>query len=192
MEYLKEKFTCFDDLNQGALIQRLPGTDIIMPYSSGKVFVNSEGNIAHIALRVEDVHTRKTGMSTGVYGDLGKRVENALMDPEVREAVRNGLSSERVHLFLSRTDRNRNILTLPRIDEKDRVDTDLANLLTLVSYGIIDRLPTLEEAYALHSNVLDRGELKSNKLDLAKRAAGIVSNANGIYRLLHQSMNGRV
>lgn len=178
---MNEEFTQVTLFSKGELVIRMPGTNIRMPYTQGSSYVNKPGNLAYVALDLNDIVAEDSGEAvTGVFGKLGLMLRKQLNDSEVRKKLLEVIEGSKIHLLFSQILNGKGILTLPGLN-KDTVDEDVHKDLILVNYKMEGKVPNLDEVYGLHWQAVAGRKLVSDKKRLRREASGLVDKVNGVY-----------
>lgn len=187
-----EKFKKVKDLGKGEIVMKLPGTDMKMPYSEGKAFVNKEGTIGYNALKVYDVSTESTGKAEGLLGIIGEQLAEQLSDPDVKGLIKKMMAEEDIYLFFSKTKDGKDVITLPSMKDDEIYDKILEGLV-LGGYSTAgSKLPSLKKIYAFHLQVIADRDVIADKAVLEKETLELVPKANEAYKKLLKLMEGSV
>lgn len=176
-----EKFRKIKDLGKGEIVMKLPGTDIKMPYSEGKAFVNKKGTIGYNALKVYDVTTESTGEAEGLIGSLGEQLAEQLKDPTVKGIIQKMMAEEDTYLFFSKTKDGKDALTLPSMKDTEIDDKSLEGFIIGGYSTAGNKLPSLEKVYAFHLQVIADRDLITDSATLEKEVINLVPKVNGLY-----------
>lgn len=182
-----EKFKKVKDLDKGEVVVKLPGTDMKMPYSEGKAFVNEEGTIGYNALKVYDVFTESTGKAEGLLGSLGEQLAEQLNDPDVKGLIKKMLAEEDTYLFFSKTKDGKDVITLPSMKDAEVDDKTLEGLV-LGGYSTAGKLTSLKKVYALHLQAIADRDLIADKAVLEKETLELVPKVNEVYKKILKLM----
>ena len=80
--YQNEDFKEFGNINEGALVLKLPGTNIKMLYAKGIGYVNARGNVGHMALSLTDFVAEEAGEARGMMGAMGRQMALMINHPQ--------------------------------------------------------------------------------------------------------------
>ena len=182
---LDEKFQEIKALDKGEVVMKLPGTDIILPYSEGSAFVNEKGTIGYNALKVREVLTRATGEAEGLVGAFGKHLAEQLNDPNVKELIKEMMASEDTYLFFSKIKDGKDILTMdiltmPNMNNNCVDDQNIEGVIVGV-YSTSGSLSSLEKVYEFHLQVIADRDLITDRAPLEKEVLKLVPKVNEVY-----------
>lgn len=179
--YKLENFEKIDSLKEGEVVMKLPGTDIVMPYSNGSAFVSKDGTVGYTALAVNDLVARSVGEPEGMMGILGAQLAEQLGEPALKEQIKELLARDNLYLFASKTEDGRQVITIPGMGDGLQVDDQNIDGFVVAAYSTQGGTPSLEQTYAFHSQATADRKLAGGRSSLEKEVLELVPTANKLY-----------
>jgi hypothetical protein len=178
--YNNEDFQNISVLNKGQIVIKLPGTDIIMPYNSGNTYINKTNTIGHITLNIEDFIVKSFDESKGELGKMGAELAKILEDPQSKIQLQEIISYSQLSIFYSKTENNREIITMPSLNQGKEIDETTCKDILIGIYSMTDKLP-LWNIYSFHKKIISDTKLISNREMLEKEIQNLPEKTNNVY-----------
>ena len=175
-------------LDAGELVLKLPGTDIKMPYKSGRAFLSDSG-VGHVALAVQDIYCEETDdEAEGFMGFLGEQITPLINDPSLKAIIKKTLSERDVSLFYSQDQGGVEILSIPGLSREDGIDDQIIPNMVVASYNTEGEIQNAEKVYALHMEAVGNRRLITDRSTLEREVLQLVPKANGVYEKVLEAM----
>lgn len=179
--YQNEQFSQVGTVPAGELVIKIPGSDLKMPFSEGKAYVNARGNMGYVALNVTDVVVEPTGEEAGLFAVVGGAIAEQLQDPNVRASLQAVLASSKTPLAYSRGVDGREFITIPGASGESGIEDGLFENAVVGVYSTSDGPVSAEQVYALHCQAVGDAKLVEDKKEITKATLSLVDRANKIY-----------
>ena len=198
-----EGFQQVGSVDEGQLVFKLPGTDVIMRYSGGTAHVN-RGDVGYLALNMVDVNIIGTEAKinpdddpfnmqgvleryAGPYRKVSTKLREVYeaSDADFKRAQNAQFSSRPIKLLFSQAGDGSSITFLPWALEEDKVKIYGENRSAAGFYHMKDEnAPTVETLFRLHKSVVRSVNLANNRERTIRGTLELADSANRIYEHL--------
>ena len=184
---IEKDFEQIGTLNEGELVIKFPGTDLKMPYKSGRVFLNNVG-VGYVALAIRDAYCEENGEARGLVGSLGRQLGELLRSPIMRSRLREFLLPRDLSLFYSQGQDGVEILCIPGVSGEDDIDDRSIPHMVVATYSTGREIPSAEKVYAHHMKAVGFRRLITDGSTLERELLQLVPKANWVYERALQIM----
>ncbi|MBI4918968.1 hypothetical protein HY837_03495 [archaeon] len=188
IEYIKK------NLPAGELRMKLPGTDIVWGYSSGRSWIAPDGFMGGVILELNSVKPEKTDdkasetMEPGslfMFGPqsmraMGKTMQEKYKEPRTKEEADKLFVGSRIYLNVSRIVSGRKVLTLPFIIGDQTYDHEFSQIVHF--YSLDEKfVKKFDASFNVHMNVIGHEMLNKDKQKLTETIEGLINETQQVY-----------
>ncbi|MCX6710117.1 MAG: hypothetical protein NTV63_04180 [Candidatus Woesearchaeota archaeon] len=152
-----------------------------MPYQTGTAFVNEAGNIGYVALNIDDLVAEPLKDADSIMGMLGSQYAELVKNPAIKKQLKKIFAATPVSLFYSKARSGIEILTMPGMGDKNKVDNYDIKGLIIGAYSTSGGIPSVKDVYDFHSKLIDEMELLSDESILRMKVKALPKKANAVY-----------
>ena len=174
------KFKQIGDIPSGELVMKLPEIDFRMPYSKGRVYINSKNNTGKITLAIKNIIPKETGEPKDETDTYIRQFAEELNNPPFQTALKKYLAKHDYPIFYSNATDGTEIVSIPGMSNKYQIN-DLEDYNIVVATYPINHFLNNNKLYKSHSIATGERKLISNESRLEEKISNLAQKVSDIY-----------